>query len=66
LNGKRTNNPSYKWGNELNNQFPEKVQMASKYVKKFSTSLAIKERQTKTTLILPHLSQNGKHHANKQ
>jgi hypothetical protein len=39
--------------NELNRVFSkEEVQMAKKYKKKFSTSLAIKEIQIKTTLRL--------------
>jgi hypothetical protein len=47
----RINTPMKKWAHELNREFSkEEVQMASKYMKKCSTSLVIKQMQIKTTL----------------
>jgi hypothetical protein len=56
LKPQRINAPVKKWVHELNREFPkEEVQMDSKYMKKCSTSLVIKEMQIKVTLRF-HLS----------
>jgi len=51
LDSKEPNNPIRKYGTELNKEFSaEEYQMAEKYLKKYSTSLDIREMQIKTTL----------------
>jgi hypothetical protein len=51
LSPQRINIPVEKWAHELNREFSkEEVQVASKYTKKYSTSLVIKQIQIKTTL----------------